>query len=94
MPRDWKNPLIDDTEFQARKNPKKANEVTEDDLDDAIPLMVPKRKRGPNKQEEKIEKVKKVKSAPKHSKKLLKMKVRPPKLRVQLLTSHQHSKIQ
>ena len=31
--------------------------VTEDDLDDAIPLMVPKRKRGPNKQEEKIEKV-------------------------------------
>ena len=67
MSRDWKNPLIDDTEFQARKNPKKANEVTGDDLDDATPLMVPKRKRGQNKHEEKIEKVK---SAPKQQKTL------------------------
>ena len=65
--------MIDDTEFQAPKNSKKTNEVTEDDLDDATPLVVPKRKRGPNKQEEKIEKVrkaKKAKCAPKQPKNL------------------------
>ena len=39
-------------------------------MDNATPLVVPKRKRGPNKQEEKLEKVKKVKCAPKQQKPL------------------------